>query len=201
MKHNWIYISLVAALVIAVVMLWEEQPRILNPFGAEGPETRFPYAVIEDAHSKHFDSEGKLSYEFIATTLRHFRLDLRRVSENDYTNLESPKLTLHTDDGDPWYVTAEQGELSERGTLLKLWPNVRIWQEDSSGQQLTELTTTHLEIRPREKIISTDAEVSISSPQGRLDAKGMIVDLENKRIELLNRVRGYHEPIANTPAP
>lgn len=199
MKHNWIYISLVATLVISVVVLWETPPRILIPFGAEGEGARFPYAVIENAHSKHFDPDGNLSYEFVASTLRHFRLDLSRVSEGDYTSLESPKLTLYTD-GQPWYVTADHGELGERGTLLTLWPNVRIWQEENAGQ-ITELMTTRLEIRPGEKVVSTDAEVKISSPQGRLDALGMRVDLENKRIELLNRVRGYHEPIADGPIP
>lgn len=193
MKHNWVYISLAAALVVAAILLWDAPPQMLIPFGDKQDPAQFPYAVIEDARSRHFDSEGKLSYEFVAKTLRHFRLDLSKVSEGDFTSLDAPQLTLYTGDA-PWYVTADNGELSERGTLLTLWPNVRIWQEENPDE-VTELTTTRLEIRPQQKVISTAEEVSITSPLGKVEAKGMTVDLDNKRIQLLNRVRGYHEPI------
>jgi lipopolysaccharide export system protein LptC len=199
MKHNWVYISLAAALVVAVILLWDTPPQMLIPFGDKQDPAQFPYAVIDDARSRHFDSEGKLSYEFVANTLRHFRLDLTQVSEGDYTSLESPQLTLYTDDV-PWYVTADKGELSERGTLLTLWPNVRIWQEENSNE-VTELTTSRLEIRPQQKEISTAADVSITSAMGKVEAQGMTVDLKNKRIQLLNRVRGYHEPIHETTTP
>ncbi len=200
MKHNWLYISLVVALIVAVITVWETPPKLLIPFGDEASRDQlFPYAVIEEARSQHFDPEGRLSYEFVATTLRHFRLDLARVSEGDFTSLEAPQLTFHAGDS-PWFATADQGELSERGTLLKLWPNVRIWQADDPAG-VTELTTSNLEIRPREKVISTKADVVITTAQGKIEAKGMTVDLTNKRIQLLNRVRGYHEPIADETAP
>lgn len=199
MKHNWIYISLAAALVVAVILLWDAPPQMLIPFGDKQDPAQFPYAVIEDARSRHFDSEGKLSYEFVTNTLRHFRLDLSRVSEGDFTSLESPRLTLYTDET-PWYVTADHGKLTERGTRLTLWPNVRIWQEESANN-VTELTTSRLEIRPQLKEVSTTAEVTITSTTGKIEAQGMTVDLKNQRIQLLNRVRGYHEPIHDITTP
>lgn len=200
MKHNWFYLSLVVALIAAVVVVWETPPKMLIPFGESADKDQlFPYAVIEEARSTHFDPDGELSYEFVAATLRHFRLDLARVSDGDFTSLERPHLTLHNRES-PWYATADSGELSERGTLLTLWPNVRIWQE-GGPDLVTELTTSRLEIRPRDKTISTEAEVVITSPQGRLEAQGIRVDLANKRIQLLNRVRGYHEPVSDQTAP
>ena len=77
---------------------------------------------------------------------------------------------------------------------------MRIWQEESPNE-VTELTTNRLEIRPQQKVISTAANVSITSPTGKIDAQGMTVDLNNKRIQLLNRVRGYHEPIHDITTP
>jgi lipopolysaccharide export system protein LptC len=198
-KHNWAYISLIAALVVAVILLWDTPPELLIPFGEKPDAAQFPYAVINDARSRHYDSEGKLSYEFVAATLSHFRLDLNKISEGDFTSLETPHLTLYTD-GQPWYVTADKGELSERGTLLTLWPNVRIWQPENADG-VTELTTSRLEIRPKDKTIATDEEVSITSTMGKVEAQGMTVDLENKRIQLRNRVRGYHEPINEIATP
>src|SRR5687768_16947342 len=138
MKHNWFYLSLVVALIAAVVVVWETPPKLLIPFGEPvGKDQLFPYAVIEEAQSKHFDPDGGLSYEFVAATLRHFRLDLAQVSNGDFTSLEDPHFTLHTRES-PWYATADEGELSERGTLLTLWPNVRIWQE-GAADVVTEL--------------------------------------------------------------
>lgn len=196
MKHNWLYISLIVALTVVIILVWETPTKLLIPFGQEAERDKlFPYAVMDNPHSKHFDPDGHLSYEFVAATLRHFRLDLSQVSPGDFTSLETPQLTLHTDTT-PWYATADQGELSERGTTLTLWPNVRIWQGENPDE-ITELTTTRLEIRPREKIVRTDAEVLITSPEGRVEAQGMTVDLAKKRIQLLSRVRGYHEPIAD----
>jgi lipopolysaccharide export system protein LptC len=200
MKNNWLYISLAAALVIALVFFWDTQPQILNPFGnRDAVERRFPYAVIENAHTKHFDETGRLSYEFVANTLRHFRIDLSRISEEDYTTLESPKLTLYTENA-LWFASADHGQLTENGNLLALWPNVRIWQEEDNNVTI-QLVTTHLEISPNTKHIFTDAEVVITSPQSRLTSTGMSVDLSNKRIQLLNRVRGQHEPISAEISP
>lgn len=199
MKYNWIYPSLVVVLIAAVILVWETPPKLLIPFGEPALTDRlFPYAMIDEAHSRHFDPDGRLSYEFVADTLRHFRLDLTQVSEGDFTSLEEPHLTLHTGEL-PWYAMADSGKLSEGGTLLTLWPNVRIWQQEGAGQ-VTELTTTRLDIRPRDKTISTEAEVLITAPEGRLEAQGIRVDLTNKRIYLLNRVRGYHEPISDQAA-
>jgi lipopolysaccharide export system protein LptC len=200
MKYNWLYLSLVVALIALVLAVWETPPKLLIPFSEPTQRDKlFPYAVIEEAQSSHFDPDGHLSYEFVAATLRHFRLDLAQVSDGDFTGLETPRLTLHTRET-PWYATADLGELSEGGTLLTLWPNVRIWQEEAAGQ-ITELTTTRLEIRPRDKFISSDEEVVITSPQGRIEAQGIKVDLANKRIHLLNQVRGYHEPVSDKTAP
>lgn len=193
MKNNWLVISIIVALTVATLFFWESPPKLLRP----GPELqepeRYPYAVLSDAHSRHFDDNGKLSYEFVAETLKHFRRDFGQLSEEDYTILDAPVLTLYTDDL-PWYISAEQGKLTETGELLTLTNNVRIWQQENS-ENITELNTSVLEIQPTKKIVRTEEDVHISSPQGKLQARGMIVDLETKHIQLLKRVRGTHEPI------
>lgn len=194
MKNNWFYISLIIALAVATILFWDSPPRILLPNNSPVDETQlFPYAVIDQAHSKHFDADGRLSYEFSATTLKHFRLDLTRIGEGDFTTLDAPLLTLYAD-GNAWFISAEMGRVTEQGTLLKLLRNVRVWQEKDDGQ-LLELTTEELFIYPVAKLIKTDAVVKIQSHQGALEATGMVVNLANKHIQLLHKVRGYHEPI------
>lgn len=193
MKNNWLAISIIVALTVTTVVFWESPPRLLLPDPEFEDRERYPYAVLKDTHSRHFDEAGKLSYEFVADTLRHFRQDFNAVGDDDYTVLDVPVLTLYTDDL-PWYISAQSGTLSQAGELLILRDNVRIWQQDES-ENVTELTTSVLEIQPTQKMVSTQEDVRITSPQGQVEARGMTVDLETKHIQLLERVRGVHEPI------
>ena len=195
MKNNWVVIAIILALVAATIFVWEKPPQSLLPLsGEEGPKRSvFPYAVIKDAHTLHFDEHGQLSYEFFAQTLNHFRRTQGESSENDFTTLSKPEFTLYSGD-DIWYVTAEEGHVSQQGSMLKLRVNVKVRHpQDTQGE--TELLTSELIILPNEKVVKTDAEVKIISPQGVIEAVGMTVDLNTQKMQLLNRVRGIHEPI------
>ena len=194
MKNNWVYIGLIAILAFVAVQFWDSAPKLLNPDSTSLlPGERFPYAMIEQPHSKHFDENGRLSYEFIANKLLHYRLKLDAISDGDYTVLNSVELTLHTTDSD-WFATATTGTLTNAGNTLTLQDNVRIWQPHEDGS-LTELSTSQLVILLRQKMVSTEQPVTISAPQGKLEAIGMVVELETKNIHLKSNVRGYHEPI------
>lgn len=193
MKNNWLVISVIIALTVATLFFWESPPKLLLPDPAVEERERYPYAILDDVQSRHFDDEGDLSYEFVAAKLKYFRRDFSAFSDDDFTILETPVLTLYTDDL-PWYVSAESGKLTQAGELLTLKDNVRIWQQ-GENEQITELNTTVLEIQPIKKIIRTEEEVRITSPQGQIEARGMVVDLETQHIQLLERVRGFHEPI------
>lgn len=194
MKNNWVYVAVIIALGIVFTRLWDSAPKLLSPDDAEQSARKsFPYAIIEAPHSKHFDVNGRLSYEFIANSLRHFRIKIDTISEGDYTLIDTIKVTLHTEQ-DPWFVTADNGRLTEAGNTLTLSSNVRIWQAQAEGAE-TELTTSRLVIYPKQKVVMTDQAVKIVAPQGELEAVGMVVDLETQHIELKSNVRGIHEPI------
>lgn len=195
MKNNWFYISLICGLCLAVLYFWESPSQILKSWKISSTtDTHTPYSIISKAKTQHFDKGGKLSYEFFTETLKHFRLDLSKISEDDYTALESPKLTLYTNDG-PWYVTALEGKATDNGNILTLWKNVKIWQNAEQNDQQIELLTDELVIEPVRKRIHTGSQVIIRSVQGQLEARGMEVNLLTRKIKLLNQVKGRHEPI------
>ncbi len=194
MKTNWLNISIALVLAVVALMLWESPPKMLLPDDTLPDESQlFPYAVIDHAQSRHFDNNGKLSYEFSTNTLKHFRLDLSRISPDDFTTLEEPVLTLYAE-GNSWFVSAKQGRITEQGNLFKLIDAVRVWQE-KDGIAVLELTTHELWIYVNDKLVKTDGRVKINTPQGSLEATGMEVNLASKNIKLLHRVRGHHEPI------
>lgn len=194
MKNNGIYIGIVIVLTIFALQFWDSAPKLLNtPESVSTQYKKFPYAMIENAHSKHFDQQGLLSYEFIAKKLRHFRSSLDTISADDYTLMDTLQVTLHTEDSQ-WFVSADEGTITDAGNTLTLQSNVRIWQPMKSDG-ITELTTTQLVLHPNQKIVTTEEPVKISAPQGQINAVGMTVDLNTKNIQLKNNVRGYHEPI------
>lgn len=194
MKNNWFYITFIVALAAIAVFLWDRPPSLLLPRDGPIDESKLiPYAVIDAAISRHFDEEGHISYEFSAKTLKHFRTDLASVNEEDFTTLEAPLLTLYAN-GELWYIQAKTGRVIDQGETLKLAEDVRVWQEKPTGDIL-ELTTSELLIYPNKKRVETEKEVTIRSPQGAIQAMGMVVNLNDKHIQLKSRVRGEHEPI------
>lgn len=194
--RNGVYIVLISLITIGVVLLWDTRPELLNPLATpKSPFERFPYAVLHDAKTRHFDEAGILSYEFDAVTIKHFRADTDSSSDEDYMLITAPTLTLYGEPI-PWHVTAKQGKVTKQGEELELWDDVRIWQATpESGSGSTELTTQTITIYPNEKKIHTEAHVHVSSPTGSLDADGLEVDMLKQHIKLLANVRGRHEPI------
>jgi lipopolysaccharide export system protein LptC len=193
---NWIYISLICVITMSVVLLWDSRPELLNPLAkVDSPFERFPYAVLHDARTSHFDENGKLSYEFDAVTLKHFRADTANTSDEDYMLITAPKLTLYGEP-EPWFVTAKQGKIMAHGEKLVLWDDVEVWQTEKNAATITtKLSTESIDIFPHQKRISTDEHVHIESANGTIDADGLIVDMITQRIKLLANVRGQHEPI------
>lgn len=193
---NWFYIALISSITIGVVLLWDTRPELLNPLASDSESIeRFPYAVLHDARTSHFDEQGLLSYEFDAVTLKHFRADMGHSSNEDYMLITAPKLTLYGEP-QPWYVSAKQGKVSEKGSKLELWDDVTVWQignDKKSGR--IELTTNNIAIYPQQKRLYTEAHVRIESPSGKVNADGLEVDMTTQRIKLLANVRGQHEPI------
>lgn len=194
MKNNWFYIALVVGLAAAVLFMWDKPPSMLLPQPDIFDESKLiPYAVIDQAQSRHFNEDGQLSYQFSTSTLKHFRLDLGEISSRDFTTLDNPVLTLYAND-EVWYVSSHQGRVTEQGEVLKLSQKVRVWQE-KTGDDILELNTEELLIYPNKKMIQTDQLVTIRSSQGAIEARGMVVDLEDKHIQLMSKVRGKHDPI------
>lgn len=194
MKNNWLYIALIVGLASALLYFWDQPPKLLLPDEEAFDEAKLiPYAVIDQAHSRHFNEQGALSYEFSTRTLKHFRLDLSEISSGDFTTLDQPVLRLYAGE-EVWFVSAGQGRVTEQGQVLKLAQSVRVWQE-KTDDNILELNTTELLIYPNKKMIQTDQLVTIRSVRGAIEGRGMVVDLAEKKIQLKSKVRGTHEPI------
>lgn len=198
---NTFYLTGALLVIMGLAFVIESPDRFLNPT----PETeteeenKTPVAVAHQTSSQHFNEEGALDYVFNAEKLEYYQIPEQTTEEGgylparDYTLIDKPSVQLFMDVA-PWFIESINGKLSEKGELLNLWQDVKIWQTDKKGNT-SSLQTEELTIFPREKLVETDKPVKITTPSGEITATGMIANLNEKRIKLLSNVRGIHDPI------
>lgn len=195
--RNWFYIAVIFVLTAAVVVVWETPPEMLLPGDRKKDEDKAQlFSVVQQAHARHFNEVGGLSYSFTADKLEHYRHNTNRVSDNDYTLIEQPRVTFYTD-VPPWHMRASSGQLTASGLTLTLEDRVHIWQMSATNPEdhASELMTETLTVRPMEKTAHTDAAVTIDTPLGTISATGMIADMRNQHIQFLSNVKGSYDPM------
>ncbi len=149
-----------------------------------------PFAVAKNASTQHFNENGELNYTFFATKIEHYTDET--LGEN-YTLIYAPTIVVFQD-GEPWYVDAQQGKISQNGDLIELWKDVTIMQTLNGGDT-TQLLTQTLTIEPKAKRALTDDNVTITSAKGTLTGTGLIANFAQSTLTLLANVRGIHDPL------
>ena len=181
-----------------IIYLWESPDTLLGGDTRKMPgdtNQKRPYAIVNNASTRHYNNEGILDYTFEASSLEYFRAEGQASSLNEdenYTLINQPKFIIFHG-GDPWLVEADEGKFTEQNRRLLLWDNVIVSQAGGAGLETT-LTTEKLEIKPEEKYAYTKEPVKIVSPSGDLTATGMIANFAEKQITLLSGVQGTYEP-------
>ena len=185
---------LVIVLLVGVALYIGEQPgQLLLPKPKSQVTSAASYALLANSHSTQFNEAGQPSYSYKADTMEYFRVDLSRVSADDYSLISHPQLVFYGE-GLPWRIEAKSGKVTDQGDTLDLWDAVRIWQERVDGKS-TLLTTDSLTIKPKTHLIDTDAPVTIVGPTGTLTATGLSVNLHTQRLKLHSKVKGQHDPL------
>ena len=148
---------------------------------------QFDY-YINGMHTERFSMDGKLAYELSASRITHFPAD-------DHAELAKPVLRWFSDDAEPWTVTADTGNLHQKGGTdeVTLTGSVQATTTTPHTGPIL-LETSWLNILPRKKMANTDAEVSFNAQTTNWHSKGMQLDLAANTLSLLNDVRGTHVP-------
>lgn len=210
MGNNRIYILLISLGISAIVMMWDSSEEILTPPRVTDQDfEQFPYAVVDNASTRYFDTGGNLDYSFTADKLEHFRVEARdrSATPEEYTLIHGPNIVIHEEE-DPWHVEADNGKLVRMSEEITLWDNVRIWQTTprpapvtpvsttavvSALSDTSQLYTTFLTIDAVQKVAHTEEPVKITSPYGEIDAVGMTADFRERKIQLHKGVRAVHK--------
>lgn len=177
-------LGLLAIALLAVASLWfqGDGPRVIAP---EQTDRHRVDLRLSDFTAVYMGADGTPEYELRGVALDHF-------ADDETTELTAPHLTFHRPDAAPWDVYSGHGFINAAGDLVVLSQGVKMVQQQESG--VLALTTERMRVQPEIDYAETESPVTLSSPQGVIDAVGMQAYLAEERLVLLSEVRGHYEP-------
>lgn len=145
------------------------------------PQVKF---YITQANSREFDDQGLLDFTLNSDSVRH---DPR----NGSARLSNPHLEVFRDGNLQWITDAQLGIVSQHGNQVKLRQRVVV----RSADEQSIMTTPTLIIYPEKKLAKTEQPVTLRNPHGFTRSIGLTADLNQKRIDLHQQVRGQYQGI------
>lgn len=173
-----------AALILSFLLDYSGPGRLPGLGQAPVVPTKPEYFML-GAHNVEFDAEGDIEFVLTSEEIRHNPLD-------DSAQLHTPHLELFEKGQREWTVNARLGTIAADGSKIDLTQRVVVNSED----QATVLKTPQLLIFPNEKLARTDKPVTLQNPYGFTRSIGLVADMENKRVELLQQVRGQYQGVS-----
>jgi LPS export ABC transporter protein LptC len=114
------------------------------------------------------------------------------------TELTQPQIKTIADDGQVWIIQSLSGVHFEDDKKLVLKQAVQIspstYSELNNDEDVTIIRTSKLTLFTESKIASTDKPVEVISLNGRIDAVGMIIKMDQQRVEFLSQVKAKYVP-------
>jgi LPS export ABC transporter protein LptC len=165
--------------IVVLVSLWanlqgrkasegrEKAPKI----SLDGADTRMEkIRFVEDKH-------GQKTWELEATSIQQYQGQNVMV-------LQDVNLTFYAKDGRTLVVTGKQGKVWQDTKNMELVGNVIVTSSDGYRLRTRSVNYHH----EKNRVTTSDA-VELDGDQIRMTGTGMIVDVEEKTVKILSRVR------------
>ncbi len=148
-----------------------------------GTARHAPDLFVENMDLRVTGKDGSVSYRLQADAMRH-------VPQGDRFDLQRPVFRTLQGDRGQWQVRSNQASVTANGDTVWLRDQVEIQRlAGPNGRQL-DITTSELQLRPKEQTATTDQAVVIRSNTSRVESLGMDADFGTNRLNLRARVRG-----------
>ena len=187
-----------AAVLVVAGVLWlqsrTDAPTVDAEAGTSPFDEDFDY-FIAGMRRANFTGDGRLAHLLDAMRVVHYPAD-------DRAELELPRFVWYADDGASSELTSLEGTLfganSPEPDQLRLREDVTLQRPLEGGGTLV-VRTTVLDADIESRQFQTDRPVTLESEDLYLESIGMHGDLQGNRLDLLNDVRGRHEPVPTQP--
>jgi LPS export ABC transporter protein LptC len=184
------FILLFIVVAVGIGLLWiEDYTTQSTQEDTEGASV-LPDYYGEGLTNRTFDDKGALEQQFDALRSVHY-------PSQRFTELTQPKVQTIADDGEVWLIQSLSGVHFEDDKKLVLQQDVQISPAASSLNSPDDaaiIRTSKLTLFTQSKIAETDQPVEVISLHGRIDAVGMIIKIDQQRVEFLSQVKAKYVP-------
>jgi len=142
-----------------------------------------PDYLLSTTISKQYNDQGLLTLKVNAENIIH-------SPENQSAKMRQPYFEVYENNALVWTINADRGTVLEKGNRIDLEQRIVIASQDKT----TSLKTPALTVLTDQKIMTTDKNVTLNSPNGFSRSIGMEAKLESEEIHLFKQVVGQYEP-------
>ena len=185
------FLLLFIAAAVGIGLLWIEDYTTQSTQEDNESVSLLPDYYGEGLRNRTFDETGTLERQFNARRSVHY--PAQRLTE-----FSQPKVKTVADDGEVWIIQSLSGIHYEDDKKLVLKQDVQISPFVASNSTASDknvlIRTNELTLLNASKIAKTDKPVEVISLNGRIDAVGMIIKLDQQRVEFLSQVKAKYVP-------
>jgi lipopolysaccharide export system protein LptC len=182
-KNSAIMLSLFVGAVGSGVLLLRNTPEEAEE--DRGLRLSIGY-YVDDARLSGTGDDGKILYRASATRAS-------QDFDDGLINLEDVHVTYDPATEVPWVLDANNGQIPQGGTIIKLNGDV-VAQTNDDGESPMTIRTDYMELFTETYIAETQEKVAIDYTNNRVFATGMRAYLKEDRLHLLSDVNGKFLP-------
>jgi len=164
---------------------WLNQQAQPDPTLPDGNTRHDPDAIVENFSALKLNKQGTPHFVMSATKMLHY-------PDDDSTILETPSLTLLTEDSPPLLATATTGSISGKGDEMFLKENVEVLRKAGNQHDQFKMQTEYLHIIPNQDLVSSNKAVTFTDPRTTVQALGMEMNNNTRQIKLLSHVKSKY---------
>ncbi len=179
--------ALVPLLLLLAATYWLSQQVLPLPPAQDFKARHDPDVVITNFSAMALDKTGAPHYLLAARQMMHY-------PDDDSTYLAEPRVTTPYRDKPPVHISADHGEVTNKGNDIELRDNVTVVRDAAAQLGALTITTTYLHVSPDDETAYTDRLVTVTSEHGRMTAKGLKLDGAARVVKLLAQVRTDYDP-------
>jgi lipopolysaccharide export system protein LptC len=130
---------------------------------------------------------GKPQDQLFSPQMIHYPL-------GDTVALTLPHLIVFNDDDQqPWHIYANQGQTHKGIDTIQLWDHVQLKQAAGPANQSLLITTSEINIFPKQQYAATQQAVTLWQPGGNAHATGLRAWQKTGVIDLLSSAHGQYQ--------
>ncbi|HEX4870204.1 MAG TPA: LPS export ABC transporter periplasmic protein LptC [Moraxellaceae bacterium] len=150
------------------------------------PEARRPEYVVNGIRSIETDAGGRLLRHVTARELRHYD------APRDVSEIEAPVATFYDNGREAWRIRAERGTGLDQNTEVRLEGGVVAERRDAALP--VTLATASLTAWPKQERLLTRERVTVTTPRGQLQSRGLEASLRRSELTLTQDVSATYAP-------